>query len=253
MATTAAGVIWGLRQAAGQWETQVLLDTALSITCFGEDEAGEVYVGSYAGQVYRISGQIPPCTAESGLAPGTPLLGRNLQGAGNDLQAYSCVSWPSGGEDRVYSIQLAAADQVDVQLTPLTAGTDPDLYLLSDCIDSGTCLGYGNSQIVFGALPAGTYYLVVDNDAASGTSVAFDLLLQTGPTLNYGDVNSDGLVNSQDVILLQLELAGTGGLPPLDLEAADVFHDGLLTVTDLTVLAHYLVFNLDRLPAWDGK
>ena len=248
-----SGQIWGLRQAAGQWESQLLLDTSLSITCFGEDEAGEVYVGNYAGQVYRISGQTPTCTAESGLVSGTPLTGLNLQGAANDLQAYSCSSWPSGGEDRVYSIGLATAGRVEVQLTPQTAGTDPDLYLLSDCIDSGTCLGYGNNQIAFGALPAGTYYLVVDSAAAAGTSVAYDLLLQTGPTLNYGDVDSDGLVNTQDMILVQLELAGSGGLPPLDLEAADVFHDGQLTVTDLTVLAHYLVSNLDRLPAWDGK
>lgn len=248
-----SGQIWGLRQAAGRWENQLLLDTALSITCFGEDEAGEVYVGGYAGQVYRISGETPPCTAEAGLVSGTPLTGLNLQGAGNNLPAYSCVSWPSGGEDRVYSIDLASAGRVEVQLVAQTAGTDPDLYLLTDCIDSGTCFGYGNNQIVFGALPAGTYYVVVDNGAAAGTSVSFDLLLQTGPTMDYGDVNSDGLVNSQDVILVQLELAGSGSLPPLDLEAADVFHDGLLTVTDLTVLAHYLVFNLDRLPAWDGE
>lgn len=248
-----SGQIWGLRQTAGQWETRLLLDSSVSITCFGEDEAGEVYVGGYTGQVFRISGQTPPCTAETGLVPGVPLTGANLQGAGNDLQAYNCVSWPGGGEDRVYTVNLAVPGRVEVQLVPQTAGTDPDLYLLSDCTDSGTCLGYGDNQIVFGALPAGTYYLAVDNGAAAGTSVAFDLLLQTGPTMNYGDADSDGLVNAQDMILMQLELAGTGGLPPLDLEAADVFHDGLLTVTDLTVLAHYLVFNLDRLPEWDGK
>jgi glucose/arabinose dehydrogenase len=248
-----SGVIWGLRQAAGQWETQLLLDTSLSITCFGEDEAGEVYVGNYAGQVYRISGQLPPCTAETGLVPGMPLLGVNLQGAGNDLQAYSCISWLSGGEDRLYAISLATPSRLDMQLAPQSPGTDPDLYVLSDCIDTGTCLGYGNNQVAFGALPAGTYYLAVDNGAAAGASVAFDLLLETGPTMNYGDVNSDGLVNSQDVVLIQVELAGAGGLPPLDLAAADVFHDGALSVTDLTVLAHYLVFNLDRLPAWDRK
>ncbi len=248
-----SGQIWGLRETAGQWESRMLLDTGLNITCFGEDEAGEVYVGGYAGQVYRISGETPTCTAQAGLVPGTPLTGQNLLGAGNDLQAYGCASWPSGGEDRVYTVDLATPGRMAVQLSPQSAGTDPDLYLLSDCIDSATCLGYGNDQIVFGALPAGTYYLVVDNDAAAGTSVAYDLLLETGPAMNYGDVNGDGLVNTQDVILLQLELAGSGSLPPLDQEAADVFHDGLLTVTDLTVLAHYLVFNLDRLPAWDGK
>ena len=52
------GRIWGAsQQAGGGWTTTELLDTSLSITTFGEDEAGEIYVAHYsssAGAIYRI-------------------------------------------------------------------------------------------------------------------------------------------------------------------------------------------------------
>jgi hypothetical protein len=52
------GRIWGAsQQGTGAWTTAELLDTSLSITTFGEDEAGEIYVAHYAptdGAIYRI-------------------------------------------------------------------------------------------------------------------------------------------------------------------------------------------------------
>jgi glucose/arabinose dehydrogenase len=52
-----SGKIWGAtRNAGGTWETTQLLDTALSITSFGEDEGGEVYVVNYGGNIFRIEG-----------------------------------------------------------------------------------------------------------------------------------------------------------------------------------------------------
>ncbi|MGC8782353.1 MAG: PQQ-dependent sugar dehydrogenase, partial [Anaerolineae bacterium] len=50
-----SGRIWGLRRAAGGWETQQLAATSFRISTFGEDEAGEIYVADYAaGVIYRI-------------------------------------------------------------------------------------------------------------------------------------------------------------------------------------------------------
>ncbi|MBI3952289.1 MAG: PQQ-dependent sugar dehydrogenase [Acidobacteria bacterium] len=50
-----SGTIWGLkRDASGQWTRTELLRTNLSISSFGEDEAGEVYVIDLRGDVYRI-------------------------------------------------------------------------------------------------------------------------------------------------------------------------------------------------------
>jgi len=50
-----SGKIWGLRQSGEDWENKMLNDTGISISTFGEDEAGEVYVADYAkGNIYRI-------------------------------------------------------------------------------------------------------------------------------------------------------------------------------------------------------
>ena len=40
----------------------VLLDTTMSISSFGEDEAGEMLVMSLGGSVSRIASTAPPCT-----------------------------------------------------------------------------------------------------------------------------------------------------------------------------------------------
>jgi glucose/arabinose dehydrogenase len=51
-----SGQIWaGWRDAAGAWQRAELDDTELSISSFGEDEAGEVYVADMdGGTIYRI-------------------------------------------------------------------------------------------------------------------------------------------------------------------------------------------------------
>ena len=43
------GRIWGLQYAGGAWETTQLLDTPYSISTFGEDQAGEVFLADYSG------------------------------------------------------------------------------------------------------------------------------------------------------------------------------------------------------------
>ena len=52
-----SGRIWAINSAAASPAAPtVLLDTAYSISSFGEDEAGEVYVVDLAGGIYRITG-----------------------------------------------------------------------------------------------------------------------------------------------------------------------------------------------------
>jgi glucose/arabinose dehydrogenase len=47
------GRIWGLKNDGTGWQTQELTDTAYSISTFGEDEAGNLYLASYgSGQIY---------------------------------------------------------------------------------------------------------------------------------------------------------------------------------------------------------
>ena len=51
-----SGRIWGLRRTATGFETALLIDTTFSISTFGEDEAGELYVADYGtGDIYRIT------------------------------------------------------------------------------------------------------------------------------------------------------------------------------------------------------
>jgi len=55
-----SGVIWGLRQDGPSWQNGPLLDSALSITSFGEDEAGEMYVlDLVTGNLYQGQAQSP--------------------------------------------------------------------------------------------------------------------------------------------------------------------------------------------------
>lgn len=50
-----SGRIWGLVRNGTSWENRVLLDTTLSISAFGEDESGELYLVDHTGgELYRI-------------------------------------------------------------------------------------------------------------------------------------------------------------------------------------------------------
>ena len=50
-----SGRLWGLQRDGAGWASQLLLDTPYSISTFGEDEAGQLYVGDYnGGRIYRV-------------------------------------------------------------------------------------------------------------------------------------------------------------------------------------------------------
>jgi hypothetical protein len=57
-----SGKIWGLQRVAGGWQRQLLANPGFSISAFGEDEAGNLYVANYGtGKIYEIGGaEIPP-------------------------------------------------------------------------------------------------------------------------------------------------------------------------------------------------
>lgn len=52
-----SGTIWTLRPNGGEWANETLFRTDYSITSFGEDEAGELYVLDRAGAIYKLVGQ----------------------------------------------------------------------------------------------------------------------------------------------------------------------------------------------------
>jgi glucose/arabinose dehydrogenase len=49
------GIIWGLKNNGGTWQATLLLDSPYSISTFGEDESGNLYVADYnTGRMFRI-------------------------------------------------------------------------------------------------------------------------------------------------------------------------------------------------------
>ena len=48
------GMIWGLIQTDGGWQTQLLFDVDVTITSFGQDENGEIYLVSDNGGIFRL-------------------------------------------------------------------------------------------------------------------------------------------------------------------------------------------------------
>ncbi len=77
-----SGSIWGLQRQGTQWVRTLLLRSAFSITTFGEDESGEIYVANAAnGTIHRMeAGRAPRFSASDvvnaasfvpGLVPGS--------------------------------------------------------------------------------------------------------------------------------------------------------------------------------------
>jgi glucose/arabinose dehydrogenase len=49
------GKVWGLFLSNGGWQSQVMFETGVTITSFGQDESGEIYLASDNGSVYILT------------------------------------------------------------------------------------------------------------------------------------------------------------------------------------------------------
>ncbi|HET9914660.1 MAG TPA: PQQ-dependent sugar dehydrogenase [Anaerolineales bacterium] len=52
-----SGIVWGLIQTDGGWQNQLLFDLSFTITSFGQDGSGELYLVSDSGEILRLSHQ----------------------------------------------------------------------------------------------------------------------------------------------------------------------------------------------------
>ncbi len=50
-----SGKIWGLFLSDGSWQSQVIFETGVTITSFGQDESGEIYLASDNGNIYILT------------------------------------------------------------------------------------------------------------------------------------------------------------------------------------------------------
>lgn len=56
-----SGQIWGLRKNGTEWQSALLLDSPYTISTFGEDEAGNLYLADYSsGDIFKIIAQSDP-------------------------------------------------------------------------------------------------------------------------------------------------------------------------------------------------
>ncbi len=96
------GRIWGLRRQGDLWNNRLLLASGLSISTFGEDEAGEILVADYGGAIYRIAGPVAPFFTSAGVT--------NAASYARGLVAGSLATiFVAGGKD---DSGIAAADRV---------------------------------------------------------------------------------------------------------------------------------------------
>jgi uncharacterized protein (TIGR03437 family) len=63
-----SGRIWGLRRDGERWRNELLIDTNLAISTFGEDDAGEIYVADHGrGEIWAIAGGSQPVFTAAGV------------------------------------------------------------------------------------------------------------------------------------------------------------------------------------------
>jgi glucose/arabinose dehydrogenase len=49
------GYVWGLINVNGEWQSKLLFETNARITSFGQDKAGEIYLLSDGGEIYKLA------------------------------------------------------------------------------------------------------------------------------------------------------------------------------------------------------
>jgi uncharacterized protein (TIGR03437 family) len=63
-----SGRIWGIERQGAAWTNRQLLASGFSITTFGQDESGEIYVANAAnGTIHRIEGAVAPRLTAAGI------------------------------------------------------------------------------------------------------------------------------------------------------------------------------------------
>ena len=120
-----SGRIWGATRGASSWTTAQLLDTALNISAFGEDQAGELYLAhrnGVSGAVYKVisstSGEIIIDNAPAGVqdaAGGRTFTGTwCVTGASGKYGSDSLYSCGSAGDTYRWTPNIPAAGAFDV-------------------------------------------------------------------------------------------------------------------------------------------
>ena len=207
-----SGRVWGLRSENGSWQNSLLIDTAIRISAFGEDEAGNLYAASYStGEVYPLVDNGPPLTPTATPTP----------------------------EIRFGSPAFAVAEQAGAASIRVVRSGDPNLEL---AVDYATADGSASSRSDYTAARGTlrfapgegekTFTVLLTNDE---TDEADETL-----TLTLGNLVGRGALEASPArtLTIQDDDAATSAANPVDR-------------SDFFVRQHYLDF-LNREPDAEG-
>ena len=109
-------------------------------------------------------GQARDLTPAASMAGGTTVYG-NTTGYANDLTPSTlpdCTTSPEPGPDAIWRVTITAGQTLTVAFSP--DGWSGDIYIISACTSTATCLDGGPMFSPVTVTPAaGTYYIVVDS------------------------------------------------------------------------------------------
>ena len=107
-----SGRIWGLRQESGALSNRVLIDFPFTISSFGEDESGELYVAAYGnGSIYLVEGTVPRAPSLVTPANGSTLTSSAI--------TFSWTPAPSVGQSYELKVFNAVTDSLELSLSIL--------------------------------------------------------------------------------------------------------------------------------------
>jgi glucose/arabinose dehydrogenase len=141
----------------GTWSASLLLPTSLSVSGFGEDEAGEIYVVDYNGGLYRLDPASAPGPVITGLSPASVIAGDpdfilNVNGTG----------FVEGSVVRFNGVDRPTVFQSSTLLTALIPATDIAASGSAQITVFTPSPGGGTSSAV--TLDINTTFLDVPND-----------------------------------------------------------------------------------------
>ena len=113
-----SGRIWGLRRDGSSWQSTLLLTSSYTVTTFGEDEAGSVYLADYGrGDVYQLTDP----DAVTGYVYRVPAVAHNLGAGGTPWRSDLAIVNRSGFSANLTLTYLATGAEL-TQSAGLQAG-----------------------------------------------------------------------------------------------------------------------------------
>jgi glucose/arabinose dehydrogenase len=184
------GNIWALRFEGGTWQNTLLLDTAINIPTFGEDEAGNLYLASHnTGEIFRLVDTAPAPSPTPTPVPAEikfQLAGVSVPEAQGSVQINVIRTGDPAG---AFIVNYATADgtaseredyttaQGTLRFAPGELSKSFDVLITNDETDEADETVALSLALVSGGVtsPTGTAELtIVDNDAATSASNPID-------------------------------------------------------------------------------